>query len=188
MASIRIHLAIAKLFAERNNVRDPAAFYKGTVDPDLTEKKDPTHYGTLRMAPELSAWECVKDRVDLSKFLTEHKLDNDYTRGHFLHLVTDFKFFREFFGREFLENADKLEFIADYFYSFDTIAENLIKKYGLDKIKVNNLENVKSAASRTDNVKDGYSPKCIIDTARIDAFIREVAAVDLDDYASKARK
>jgi len=191
MASINIHLAIAKIYIERNNVRDPDAFYRGTVEPDLTDKKDATHYGTLLTAPELSSWDCLKDRVNLSEFLAVNIIDNDYNRGYFLHLLTDYKFFREFLGEKFLTNVVKYEFMIDLYHTYDILNPYLIEKYNLESIEIVHdiKKNVKSAVNLNDNpLKSKYAPKCIIDTARIDEFIASVAASDLENISARVRK
>ena len=44
MAGFHIHLAIAKRYAEKNNIRETAELYRGTVAPDLVDNKSISHY------------------------------------------------------------------------------------------------------------------------------------------------
>jgi hypothetical protein len=53
MASFNIHLAIAKRYAKKNGVENLKAFYSGTIDPDLVEDKNVSHYTGTRNKDDL---------------------------------------------------------------------------------------------------------------------------------------
>jgi len=195
MASFNTHLAIAKLYAERNKVGDLAAFYKGNIDPDLTDNKDTTHYGATPNSFE-HAWVRVANKVSLSKFLKHNTLDTDLNLGRFLHLVTDQKLFYEFFGKDLLETLDHDQFTTDLYYSYVVGNPHLIKKYDLHEIDLDKImdtsimkEQMRNVGKRIDDMKrSNYTPKCIIDVDLLDAFINKVASSDLQNIALLVRK
>ena len=196
MASFYTHLAIAKLYAERVHIKDLASFYKGSIDPDLTDRKDKTHYGIPPSSFE-NAWVAVVNKVDLEKFLEHNPLDNDLNLGRFLHLVTDQKFFHEFFGKGFLENLNHETFTSDLFYSYINNNPYLSKKYDLQKIRTYpdlDFESIQAQVNRAfdkiERVKKSHNhlPKSIIDTDKLDAFICEVANLDLQSKHVHVRK
>jgi len=196
MASFNTHLAVAKLYAKRNKIKDLASFYRGSIDPDLTDKKDTTHYGVTPNSFE-NAWVRVANKVDLAKFLKHNKLDNDLNLGRFLHLVTDMKFFNEFFGKKYMINAGHDQFSADLFFSYLLANPHLARKYKLPENSVDEImgqkiqqKHFKYASDRIDQVKKdlNYSPKCIIDMDSLDRFIEEVASLELQSIALRARR
>ena len=195
MASFNTHLAIAKLYAKRNKVKDLASFYKGNIDPDLTDNKDTTHYGVTPNS-FVNAWVRVENKVDLAKFLKHNKLDNDLNLGRFLHLVTDKKLFDEFYGKEYLENCGHDMFTADNFYSYSVINTHLVERYNVDSLKIHEIldfgymqKQISHAWDKIFSARDllDYIPKCIIDTDKLDKFIEEVASLDLQSIAKLAR-
>lgn len=197
MASFNIHLAVAKLYAERRHIKDLRAFYKGTIDPDLTDEKDTTHYGhTPDIKTERDTWNRIVRKVDLKKYLETHNLDNDYNRGYFLHLVVDLKFFHEFFGKTLLSGIDTDIFSANLYYTYGLLNSYLVKHYNLDEICIDKIadfsfmnKKVKQAHDIIAGAKNdsNHSPKSVFDIASIDAFIREVANVDLENIAKHVR-
>jgi len=210
MASFNTHLAIAKLYAKRNGVKDLNAFYKGNIDPDLTDNKDTTHYGTVPNTFE-NAWVRLNNKVDLAKFLRCNKLDNDLNLGRFLHLVADKHFFSDIFGEEALKNYAHDQFTLDLFYSYILGNQYLIKKYNLHEIDLDKImdttvmtsvseaqrfrqtivmkKQIQQVQKKIDNaIRLGLTPKNIIDNAKLDKFINKVASLDLQSTASHARK
>ena len=184
MPSFNIHLAIAKLYAKRARVKDLTAFYKGTVDPDLTDNKDKTHYGVPFDHYE-NAWVRFGNKVNLTKFLMHNTVDGDYGLGKFLHLVVDKKFFEEFFGKERLLQEDDNKFRADLYYSYGVLNPYLIKRYNLNDICIDKtyMDNrIQQTSDWANSVKRNlnYTPKCIIGVKRLDEFICEMADVDLE--------
>jgi hypothetical protein len=196
MASFNTHIAIAKLYAERNGIKDLTSFYKGSIDPDMTDDKDTTHYGTAPASFE-NAWVRVENKVDLAKFLEHNPIESDLNLGRFLHLITDQKFFHEFLGKQSMINANHDIFSANLFHSYIANNPHLIKKYNLaglcvDKIMEQEIEQIhfKFAQDKVNYVKQKYnhSPECIICVKKLDEFINEVASLDLQNIAERARK
>jgi len=198
MASFNIHIAVAKLYAARTGaIKDLGAFYKGTVDPDLTDNKESTHYGYDPGPFEKNAWLCFGYKVGLSKYFKTHDLDNDYNLGYFLHLVVDVKFFHEFFNEEYLSKQDTDIFKANIYHSYGLVNPHLVKQYGLDEIDMGKImdmpyitKKVEQSRKKIERVQqeENHTAVCILDIARLDAFITEVAGLDLQSIAAHARK
>ena len=75
-----------------------------------------THYG-----PSSS-------QVNLYNFLKEHELNDSFTRGYFLHLLTDYLFYNKYINF----------FSKDIYNDYDILNKKLIKKYDVklpDKVK-----------------------------------------------------
>lgn len=67
MAGFSIHLAVAKRYCKKNNILNISDFFKGTVDPDLVEDKDITHYTGKRDTNYLADY--LKNKINLYKYL-----------------------------------------------------------------------------------------------------------------------
>ena len=111
-----IQLAVAKEYLRKNKKELNKDFLKGSIAPDLTTDKTKTHYGK---SPAYT---------NLSKSLKQNKLESDYDKGAFLHLVTDYLFYNKY-----LEKLEKPQIYKDYDYygkiSFKLIIFNLICDY-----------------------------------------------------------
>lgn len=82
-----IHLAIAKKQIELNNIQNEEEFIRGTIAPDLLKQSGiDSHYGN-------------SSNPDFKKFLENHKVKSDYNNGYFLHLVTDYMFYKKYLDR-----------------------------------------------------------------------------------------
>lgn len=113
-----IHIAIANEYIKKHkqieNVND---FISGVIAPDLTDVKSKTHYGK---SPAYTG---------LKEFLKNNKIDDSFSRGCFLHLITDYLFYNYY-----LEYYDK----KDMYHDYDVLNETLIEKYNVvlpDNIK-----------------------------------------------------
>lgn len=42
-----IHVAVGKIYAQNNEIEDLQSFYRGIIDPDMTDDKSKTHYGPI---------------------------------------------------------------------------------------------------------------------------------------------
>jgi len=111
MAGYVIHLAIANEYvrkhADINNIED---YYKGIIYPDSVKDKSLTHYGPNSANP------------NLIKFLEEHKEMNDFEKGYFIHLVSDYIFYRS------MEELPDSRIYDDY----DILNDVVVKKYEVE--------------------------------------------------------
>ena len=112
-----IHIAIAQEYLRKNKMNYSEEFIKGAIAPDLTDKKSETHYGK---SPAYT---------NLNNFLMKNKLDSDYMKGFFLHLIVDYLFYNKY-----LYKLEK----PQIYYDYDYTNKELIEKYNvklLDCIK-----------------------------------------------------
>lgn len=112
MAGYVIHLAIAEEYLKNNKGRkeNNKEFIEGVIFPDSVKDKAQTHYGAK------------SSKVNLYKFLKENKIDNSFTRGYFLHLLTDYLFYNKYITC----------FSSDIYNDYDILNLSLINKYNVN--------------------------------------------------------
>lgn len=194
MPGFHIHLAIAKRYAEKNSgkindVKDLNLFYNGTIAPDLATLKSLTHYGHQPDSKE-DLYLCTSTYVDLSRYLNANKIITDFDRGVFLHLITDYKFYMEFFKKEYLKTRHHGEFMADLYNSYDKTNSYIENKYDLasiDKyIDLKKIEQIiiqsKKIKRVADYIPSDYKPVVILDKTELDSFIEDISDTDLQQY------
>ncbi len=117
MPGFVIHIAIGQEYLRKHNLNYSKEFIKGIVAPDFTSDKSKTHYGK---SPRYT---------NLKKFLDNNKIDTDYNKGFFLHLITDYLFYNYYvtkIGKDGLYN------------DYDLTNKEIINKYNiilLDSVK-----------------------------------------------------
>ena len=86
MAGYVIHLAVGEEFIRNfpNEITNYEDFIKGIIYPDSVEDKSLTHYGEK------------SSKVNLKLFFNERDILDDFNKGYFLHLVTDYLFYNKF--------------------------------------------------------------------------------------------
>ena len=105
-----IHIAIATQYLKKHKEKYDEDFILGSISPDLTDNKSLTHFGK---SPAYT---------NLKGFLLENTLNTNLSRGHFLHLISDYLFYNSY-----LEKLSKPQIYDDY----DCTNKNLIQKYKL---------------------------------------------------------
>ena len=111
-----IHIAIAKEYSKRNNMKCSDDLIQGTISPDLTDDKSKTHYGK---SPAYT---------NLYEFLKVNEINNDYNLGRFIHLIADYLFYNKY-----LTVIKKPDLYEDY---------DRTNKYLIDKYKIQIPENI----------------------------------------------
>ncbi len=115
MPGFVIHLSVAREYIKKHpqEIKDEELFFKGVIAPDFTNDKSQTHYGI--------------DSCDtnLKLYLESNKIETDYDKGWFLHLVTDYIFYKKYY-----KNLDDRVY-EDY----DVLNEILIEKYNVPILK-----------------------------------------------------
>lgn len=112
-----IHISIAQEYLKKHKKSFSEAFLLGSIEPDFTTDKSITHYGK---SPAYT---------NLKEYLQQNRVDTDFKKGYFLHLVTDYLFYNYY-----LEKIEKPQIYDDY----DFTNKVLIEKYKIvlpDKIK-----------------------------------------------------
>lgn len=187
MASFNIHLAVAKRYSEKQNkIKDIEEFYRGIIEPDLVENKEKSHYSGSRNKQDIL--EYLENKILLYDFLKSENMDTDYKKGVFLHLITDYLFFNNFFDKEYLKSTPYEEFCKDLYYSYRKTDSYLEEKYKLEY--QNFIEKI------NDNIRRGREEKKAFDVDRenillfskLDNFIEYVSNIDLEKYKDKIIK
>ena len=118
MAGYVIHLAVAEAYIKKHygDIKDYNQFIEGVIFPDSVSDKSITHYGEK------------SSKVNLKWFVEENEILDDYKKGYFLHLVTDYIFYNKF-----LECFSK-----DIYNDYDILNKELQEKFSVkipDKVK-----------------------------------------------------
>lgn len=179
MASINIHLAVGKVFLDKNTILNQKEFIRGILEPDLVDDKDKSHYTEEDRGTTLK--EHVFSKVNLKKYLENNKIDSDYQKGVFLHLYTDYEFFHSFFDEAFLESHTYEDFCKDLYYSYVVTNEVLDEKY-LIEIEEEYKEKIKNNIK-----KDLDEKKCevkeytnILPFEKLIPWIQKTGSVNLE--------
>ena len=136
MAGYVIHLAVAESYIKKHedDIKDYNRFIEVVIFPDSISDKSITHYGEK------------SSKTDLKAFLEDNKIDNDYNKGYFLHLVTDYIFYNKllkYFSKDIYNDYDILNEKLQKKFNV-TLPENIKDKvfYKEGKTKVLKLENI----------------------------------------------
>lgn len=107
-----IHLAIAKKQLEQGKINDVEEYIRGTMAPDLLKRQGiDSHYG-------------YSSNPGFKQFFREHTIENDYEKGYFLHLVTDYLFYNKFIDLE--------KWTPDLYRDYDALNKPIVQMYGID--------------------------------------------------------
>ncbi|MCI8272536.1 MAG: hypothetical protein HFJ55_00445 [Clostridia bacterium] len=157
MAGYVIHLAVAEAYIEKHpeDINDYNKFIEGVIFPDNVSDKSITHYGEK------------SSKVNLKWFLEENEIKDDYNKGYFLHLVTDYIFYNKL-----LECFSK-----DIYNDYDILNQRLQEKF---KVKI--PESIKKSIF----YKEGETK--ILEIESIIKFIDEVSNYKLSDIKESVFK
>lgn len=187
MASFSIHLAVGTRYCDKfKDIHDQLEFFKGILAPDLAEDKEISHYGMDRKNDKLKVM--LAKKVDLVKFLKEVKLDSDFNKGIFVHLLTDYIFFTYFFDEEYLESVTLPRFSENLYYSYDITNDYLAKTYNINIYDLQKIINAKIKSSNEKICKDNSFKTNILPMEKLKAFIEYCSDINLLDYADKILK
>ena len=184
MPSFYIHLAVGKRYNDKNKLLDSDSFYKGIVDPDLASNKDLSHYTGERVDKTLKTY--LKSKVVLKDYLLKNNISSDYDKGVFIHLITDYLFFNEFFPFDYITNTSYDDFVNDLYYSYDSTNDYLLEKYNLDISFIKDIIESNIADSRkSKNIVNKKPAKNILSISELNHFIEYVSDINLEEYKNK---
>lgn len=150
MAGYVIHLIIADEYLRKTEevIKDKEEFIKGVIYPDSVKIKGETHYSPY-YSSDVNLYEFVKANID--------KLDEDFYKGYFLHLLTDFLFYKKHFV------LPKAGIATEIIHNdYDILNNELLEKY-----KTNIPEDLKKFCNRKEGnpvyVKREHIYECIDD-------------------------
>ena len=194
MPGFNIHLAIGKRYIEKQKnkkdvIKNENSFYNGLVAPDLVNDKKISHYTTETNKNNLKKYLLGKVRLDL--YLKDNKVETDFEKGVFLHLLTDYLFFNEFFEKEFIKNIDYQDFVRDLYYSYEMTNEYLNKKYNIDfsifgdRLEKNIRKNKKEKKLEDSDLKE---KKLIFSEKDLDEFIEKISSINIKELENEIRR
>lgn len=187
MAGFNIHLAIGKKYIENNNnIKDINEFYNGVVAPDLAPDKVISHYTSCTDKSNLEYY--LSKRIELYDYLIHNKINNDYDKGVFIHLITDYLFFNHFFEKKYINSIDINKFNNDLYHSYDNTDKYLEDKYELKEITIyNDLIEYKNKSKK--QKKTTYeNGKDILPLDKLEEFINKTSIINIDNYKNKILK
>ncbi|MDR1917944.1 MAG: hypothetical protein LBQ05_03080 [Christensenellaceae bacterium] len=181
MPSFQMHLAVAKLYVQKNKgeITNEVDFFNGSVAPDLTDNKRKTHYSLDYVGDDLLS--NLKNKIDLTQFF-KLPLDNDFEKGVFLHLLTDYIFYNYYFPPEFLESTNYKDYTTNLYTGYDYTTDWLEKKYGTAKLPTTFHKQMKQSiidlqTKRPEILLKGKN--ILADTDKLERFIDFVASLNL---------
>ena len=194
MPGFNIHLAIGKRYIEKQKnkkdvIKNENSFYNGLVAPDLVNDKKISHYTTETNKNNLEKYLLEKVRLDL--YLKDNKVETDFEKGVFLHLLTDYLFFNKFFEKEFIKNIDYQDFVRDLYYSYEMTNEYLNKKYNIDfsifgdRLEKNIRKNKKEKKLEDSDLKE---KKLIFSEKDLDEFIEKISSINIKELENEIRR
>lgn len=186
MPSYCIHLAIGNLYAQKHEVKDKNAFDMGIIAPDFAKDKEKSHYSAPRDKRNLLDF--LSKKVQLYKFLEQNQIDSDYKKGEFLHLVTDYIYFTQFFTSEEVDKYGQ-DFMTTMYYSYDCIKDYVEEKYNV--VYPGDLAGIMQAIDEKRKLlgfDKGVKKDNILPHEKLDKFIEFCANIDLERYAEKVKK
>lgn len=194
MPGFNIHLAIGKRYIEKQKnkkdvIKNENSFYNGLVAPDLVTDKKISHYTTETNKNNLEKYLLGKVRLDL--YLKDNKVETDFEKGVFLHLLTDYLFFNKFFEKEFIKNIDYQDFVRDLYYSYEMTNEYLNKKYNIDfsifgdRLEKNIRKNKKEKKLEDSDLKE---KKLIFSERDLDEFIEKISSINIKELENEIRR
>ena len=157
MAGYVIHLAVGEEYIRNfpGKISNYERFIEGIVAPDDVKDKSLTHYG-----PKSS-------EVNLKAFFKDRDIEDDFNKGYFVHLVTDYLFYNKFLDL----------FSKDIYEDYDILNKLLEEEF---KVKI--PEKVKDKVF----YKEGKTH--ILDFEKTKDFIIETAKYDLEDIKKAVLK
>ncbi len=180
MASFQMHLAVAKVYMEYYPIKNKKDFISGVLDPDLKETKTISHYSDEIKNDTVR--EIIKAKVNLKKYLEKNKIDSDYKKGEFLHLLTDYDFFNNFIDEEY-KNLSHNIFMDNIYYSYDILLDDLIKKYPVDTFSYQEIleEKIKNKKSiiKSKNLQN------ILKIEKVEQWINKLGQTNIEEIAEK---
>lgn len=184
MPSFHIHLAVGKRYIDKNKMTDIDSFYKGIVAPDLVSDKKASHYTGERTDKTLRTY--LKSKVVLKDYIQNNIINNEYEKGIFIHLITDYLFFNNFFPKDYIDNVSYDNFVNDLYYSYDLINGYLLEKYQIDTSYIDDIIESNIADSKKSKNISGKIPATnILPLGEVDKFIEGVSNINLEECKNK---
>ena len=166
MASLAMHLAIADMYVSRHGDEDMATFIEGAYTPDMSKDKVAAHYGVRVKCA--NAKEFFDNKINIHKCISDLDFDISLDRAKFLHLFTDYVFYKYIY-------CDLLEerfFEADsvIYKDFDYTTNYILSHYTIP---------VPKEVSHIVHMREGDLAPILTTDSMIDAMIEVMSSVDI---------
>ena len=163
---------------KHKNINNTEEFLKGCIAPDFAKNKDISHFSKDYNKADLM--DSLLNKVNLKKAVESIDLATDYNRGIFLHLLTDYEFYTNFFNKTYLDICTFETFLKDLYYSYDITDTYIKNKY---KIDYPAIEDVIKNNMKTFRKKHSYtSENNIIPQNKLDNFIENISNRSIESY------
>jgi len=199
MPNFMVHLAVAKLYAQKHDIQgnDARDFYDGNVAPDLEEKKidgKRTQHLYKPLAPDPTDEERCRNDIDFEEHFQRNEYGNSLTeKGKLLHLIVDNYCYTNALDmgrlvREINAGVKRRVILSN---SFDSINDYLKNKYDLN-YNMTNKEKEMGEKLEEWQALDSQSTANLFDTPeaieKLDSFIEKIAnEIDLDKCIAERR-
>lgn len=187
MPSLDVHIAIARKYLEKyNDIENEIAFIKGNLDPDLSDDRIASHYTKKSDRNDLS--EILKNKIRINKYLKSKSIVDDYEKGYFLHLVTDFIFFNYFLDKDYIRTTDYTSFKKDLYYSYNMAHNYLIHNYDINYYPFETEVKKRIFTSQIDANYNGEKRTNIFPYEKLDKFVNKILEKDINSYLKNFKK
>ena len=142
MPSFAMHYAIAKEYCKKNNQSNCMDFFSGSLMPDLMQDKNRTHYVTPPKGQSIE--EIIKSKIGIAEYVKNNTVDNDFSRGEFLHLLTDYAFGEFALKNKIYEKANITTYdqvIKVIRNEYKRLNSFLLENYNIDSTQLPESEN-----------------------------------------------
>lgn len=180
MASIHIHLAVGMKYLEYHSGLNKDEFLDGIIVPDFAPDDKKSHYSKIQDKRSLKSY--LANKISLIDYLQENEVSDDYQKGIFLHLITDYLFFNAFFEDDYLEHVSYTDFAKDLYYSYGLTNDYLTTKYNLELSSILEKINARIAEDRKEKEMNAEERINILPIDKLNTFIDTVASIELDKY------
>jgi len=134
MASLAMHMAIASEYCKKNNYVNEKEFLRGSIAPDTSKDKKKSHFTMDGIRPNSD--EEYYFYVSLEDYVEENKIEDDFKKGEFMHLLTDKLFYAKFLmQKESVKNfqdGDQQKLLGVLYQDYNRVTGVLHEKYDLD--------------------------------------------------------
>lgn len=167
MPCIAMHLAITKQYCHYNKTENPKIFEFGAIAPDIDPNKFESHYGIKQQTTSVK--QSLENKTDIIKCLNDLDITKPEDRAKFLHLITDYLYYRYIYV-ESVEQWTKEQLDQALYNDY-----NYITYYILDKYKIT----IPPQAQHLVVSKYCKGDFEFITRRQVDNFIDQVAKLDL---------
>jgi len=195
MPSLTIHLAVGMEYLKNFEILNKETFLDGVMAPDLIGRQGKIQKRQSHFSDEffdnMTLKEVCEAHVNLYSYLSKTEIKNDYDRGYFLHLLTDYLFYTKFVFEQIFKKDNSIQINKENSKAlYDDY--NCVDKHIETKYNVNNSKNPWAGSGEDGEPKyfkkaDLY--KFIDICSKIDLEkIREKVLTNKDDWQNKAKK